>query len=29
MTLADYGSIAELIGVLGMIASLIYVGYLL
>ncbi len=27
MTLADYGSIAELIGVLGMIASLIYVGY--
>ncbi len=27
MALADYGSIAEIIGVLGMIASLIYVGY--
>jgi len=27
MTLADYGSLAEIIGVLGMIASLIYVGY--
>ena len=27
MTLAEYGSIAEIIGVLGMIASLIYVGY--
>jgi len=27
MTLADYGSLAEIIGVIGMIASLIYVGY--
>ena len=27
MTLGDYGSLAEIIGVVGMIASLIYVGY--
>jgi len=27
MTLADYGAIAEVVGVFGMIASLIYVGY--
>ena len=27
MALADYGNIAEIIGVFGMIASLIYVGY--
>lgn len=27
MTLADYGAIAEVVGVFGMISSLIYVGY--
>jgi len=27
MTLSDYGSIAEIIGMFGMIASLVYVGY--
>jgi ABC-type phosphate transport system auxiliary subunit len=27
MTLTEYGAIAEVVGVLGMIASLVYVGY--
>ena len=27
MTLSDYGSIAEIVGMLGMIGSLVYVGY--